>query len=96
MRKIAVVGVLFLVASATTSAAQGVRGEVRLNTGFLEARPLLMDSLPDGSVAGDGLRRRLADGTVVTCIPDDYCRWFRADEVEQVVVATQELSYNFV
>jgi hypothetical protein len=63
-----------------------------VNNGFLEARPLVLDSLADADVAGEGLRRRLPDGTVVTCIPDDYCRWFRADEVEQVVVATQELS----
>lgn len=83
---------LLLLVTAVPAGAQGVRGEVRVSNGFLEARPLVLDSLPDADVAGDGLRRRLADGTVVTCIPDDYCRWFRADEVEQVVVATQELS----
>lgn len=83
---------LLLLATATPAGAQGIRGEVRVNNGFLEARPLVLDSLPDADVAGDGLRRRLADGTVVTCIPDDFCRWFRADEVEQVVVSTQELS----
>ncbi len=71
--------------------AQGYRGEVRVGTGYLEARPLVRDSLPEGEVAGEGLRRRLADGTVVTCVQGNFCRWYRAGEVTSLVVTTQDL-----
>lgn len=83
-------GTLLLVATVGTAAGQGVRGEVRVSTGFLEARPLVRDSMPDAEVAGGGLRRRLDDGTIVTCTQGDFCRWFRADDVEEIVVTTQE------
>lgn len=84
------VGTLLLVFFAAPSAGQGIRGEVRVSTGVLEARPLVRDSMPDAEVPGSGLRRRLDDGTVVTCIQGDFCRWFRADQVEDIVVTTQE------
>lgn len=83
--------VLMLLASVLPANGQGVRGEVRVSSGFLEARPLVRDSLPDADVPGTGLRRRLADGTVVTCAQADFCRWFRADDVDQIIVTTQEL-----
>ncbi|MEE8486801.1 MAG: hypothetical protein V3S56_01435, partial [Gemmatimonadota bacterium] len=80
---------LFFVAFAGPVVGQGIRGEVRVSTGFLEARPLVRDSMPDAEVAGGGLRRRLDDGTIVTCTQGDFCRWFRADDVEEIVVTTQ-------
>lgn len=70
--------------------AQGYRAEATVGTSYLEVRPLVRDSLPVGAVEGDGLRRRLDDGTVVTCVQGNFCRWYRADEVESVVVNTQE------
>lgn len=72
-------------------AGQGYRGEVRIGTGYLEARPLVRDSLPASEVEGTGLRRRLADGTVVTCTEGDYCRWYGAGGVESLFVTTQDL-----
>lgn len=84
------VGSLLLIASAGPVLGQGFRGEIRVNTGFLEARPLVRDSLRDADVPGGGLRRRLDDGTVVTCVQADFCRWFRAADVEEIVVTTQE------
>ncbi len=83
-------GTLLLVASAGPALGQGMRGEVRVSTGFLEARPLVRDSIPDGAVPGGGLQRRLDDGTLVTCMPGNFCRWFRAGDVDQIVVTTQE------
>ena len=84
------VAAFLVLAAAGPAVGQGIRGEVRVSTGFLEARPLVRDSMPEGDVTGDGLRRRLADGTVVTCIQANFCRWFRADDVEEIVVTTQE------
>ncbi len=72
---------LFLLAGLLTPSslhAQGYAGEVRVRADFFELRGLVRDSLPEGSVAGDGLTRQLADGTGVTCLPGDYCRWYRA------------------
>ncbi|MDH3733851.1 MAG: hypothetical protein OEU54_09975 [Gemmatimonadota bacterium] len=71
--------------------AQGYRGEVRVGTNYLDMRPLVRDSLPDEDVEGGGLRRRLADGTTVTCVQGDYCRWYRADELESVFATTQDV-----
>lgn len=71
--------------------AQGYRAEVRMGTNYLDMRPLVRDSLPESEVPGEGLRRRLADGTTVTCIPGEFCRWFRAGGIESVLVATQDV-----
>jgi len=73
------------------TAAQGYRAEVRASSSYLDVRPLVRDSLPESEVAGDGLRRRLADGTTVTCVQGNYCRWYRAGDVESVFVTTQDV-----
>ena len=70
---------------------QGYRAELRAGTSYLEARPLVRDSLLASEVPGAELRRRLPDGTVATCIPGEYCRWYRAGGVESLLVTTQEL-----
>ncbi len=73
--------------------AQGYRGEFRVAGSFLELRGLERDSLPEGVVAGDGIRRVLDDGTIVSCIPGEFCRWFASvDEEESISVVTQDLS----
>jgi len=78
---------------AEESRAQGYRGEFRVVGSFLELRGLERDSLPEGAVAGDDIRRVLEDGTVVSCIPGEFCRWFQsADEEESISVVTQDLS----
>lgn len=71
--------------------AQGYRGEVRLEGGVFQLRPLERDSLPERRVQGTGLRRRLPDLTVVDCTPGEYCRWYRSGSVEDVSVITQEV-----
>jgi len=80
-----------LAVSTAPVRAQGYRGEARVGTGYLEARPLGRDSLPESEVEGTGLRRRLEDGTVVTCTQGDYCRWYRAGDIESLFVTTQDL-----
>lgn len=71
--------------------AQGYRAELTATAGYLELRPLARDSLPENQVPGEGLRRRLADGTVVSCEPGRWCRWYRTADVEGISVASQEL-----
>ncbi len=82
---------LLVLTAATPLAAQGYRAEVRVGGHALELRPLVRDSLPESEVLGEGLRRRLPDGTVVSCVPDEFCRWYRSGEVESISVFTQEL-----
>lgn len=84
------IGLVLTICSAA-SASQGFVGEARVNASELELRPLVRDSLLESQVAGEGLRRALDDGTVVTCILANYCRWFRSDQPEALAVVTQEL-----
>ncbi|HKK27887.1 MAG TPA: hypothetical protein VKB18_07380 [Gemmatimonadota bacterium] len=76
---------------ASVLRAQGYRGQAGAFATYLELRPLVRDSLPEDQVPGDGLRRRLADLTVVSCTPNEYCRWYRSGPVRDVAVATQEV-----
>lgn len=71
--------------------AQGYRGEVRLSGSSVGLQPLVRDSLPVGQVEGDGSRRRLPDGTVVTCVPDRSCSWYRSAGTTTFSTMTQEL-----
>ena len=82
-----------LVAPAGPISAQEIefRGELRAGGTFTELRPLVRDSLPESDVAGDGLRRRLADGTIVTCVPDEFCRWYGSGTSEMFSIVTQDL-----
>lgn len=71
---------------------QGYRGELTVGGSYLEMRPVARDSLPESEVPGEGVRRRLEDGTVVTCTPGGFCRWYRAADVQSVWLANQDLT----
>lgn len=74
--------------------AQGVRGELSLNWGWLQLRPYRVDSLAASVVAGSGLQRQLADGTPVTCIDGDFCRWYESgSESQNITPFTQDLRF---
>jgi hypothetical protein len=75
------------------SLAQGIRGEVTVRAGALELRGLERDSLPEPAVPGEGLSRTLDDGTVVTCIPDEFCRWYPSGDARDVPIVTQDVSF---
>ena len=75
-------------------AAQGYRGEARGTAMYLQLQTAVRDSLPESQVAGDGARRRLPDGTIVRCTPNDFCRWYRSGPVEGIPVATQEVRFT--
>jgi hypothetical protein len=73
---------------------QGVRGEVALNWGWLQLRPYATDSVSESVVGGSGLQRQLADGTVVLCVDDDYCRWYESQgDAENIMPFTQDLRF---
>ena len=84
--------IVTIVASVPTSlTAQGYRGELRLGGSYLELQTLIRDSLPESQVPGEGTRRRLPNGTVVSCVPGGYCHWYRSNNVESILVSNQDL-----
>ncbi|MCK5484007.1 MAG: hypothetical protein KAJ13_09885, partial [Gemmatimonadetes bacterium] len=89
---------LFLVCAVAwlpaAAQAQGVRGDVRLNWGWMQLQPFAQDSLPEGDVSGSGLQRQLANGTVVSCIEGDFCRWYENNGQRQDIMPfTQDLRF---
>jgi hypothetical protein len=82
---------LALLALPAGLAAQGYTAEVSVFATRVDLRGLARDSLPEDQVPGEELSRRLEDGTVVTCIPNEFCRWFPSGPVEHVALVTQDL-----
>jgi hypothetical protein len=87
---------LCVAAAATTLAASesraiGVRGDVRMTASYVDHRLLLRESIPESEVEGDGVVRRLPDGTTVYCIPGEDCYWYRAAGTESSIPMTQEV-----
>ena len=80
-----------LLAVAAPVAGQGYRGELTGRGTVLEIRPLVRDSIPESAVPGEGLRRRLPSGEIATCIPNDFCRWYRSGPSDTHSILTQDL-----
>jgi hypothetical protein len=77
-----------------TVVGQGIRGDVTLNWGWLQLRPFVRDSVPEDGVSGSGLQRQLPDGTTVTCINGDFCRWYEDNGIRQDITPfTQDLRF---
>jgi len=57
-------------------------------------RSLERDSLPESEVPGEGLVRRLADGTIVSCTIGDYCRWYRSGRTDGLWATNQTLAFT--
>ncbi len=77
-----------------TVVGQGIRGDVTLNWGWLQLRPFVRDSVPEDGVSGSGLQRQLPDGTTVTCIDGDFCRWYEDNGTRQDIAPfTQDLRF---
>lgn len=81
-----------LLASAPPVEAQGYRARLEVGGSLLEVRGLVRDSLPEDRVEGDGPRRRLDDGTVVTCAGGGFCHWYRPGEIQTLAPVTQRLT----
>lgn len=69
----------------------GYTAEVSVHGRVIELRGLRRDSLPADQVPGDGLRRTLEDGTVVSCVPGEFCRWFPSGEEESISLVTEDV-----
>lgn len=72
--RFALLGLLLL---PTTVAGQGFRGTARTFVSYLQVRDLVQDSVNAATVQGEGIQRRLPDGTRVACV-DEFCRYFRS------------------
>jgi len=59
------------------SAAQGVRGDFRIDAAYTEYPTVERVSIPASEVPGEGVRRELEDGTIVECI-DGECYYYRS------------------
>lgn len=90
-RFLAIIAALALVALPARLDAQGYTAEVTVRGNRIELRGLERDSLPASEVPGDGLVRTLDDGTIVTCVPNEFCRWYPSGEVEDVNLVTEDL-----
>lgn len=92
-RLILVVGMaMHLTLAAAPLHGQGYRARLDVGGSILEVRGLVRDSLPEEQVAGQGLRRRLPNGTVVTCAPGGFCHWYRSGDVRTLSPLTQRLT----
>jgi hypothetical protein len=89
------IGLGAILVAPIIAAAQGYTADVSLNAGNFELRGLRRDSLPEIQVPGEGQKRELEDGTVVTCIPGEFCRWFPSGDVESVSLVTEDLRVAF-
>lgn len=76
---------------AAPARPQGLRGSVGVQGSVIELRDLVRDSLPADAVPGDEIRRRLEDGTVATCVPGEFCRWFATGARRTISLVTQDL-----
>jgi hypothetical protein len=79
-------------APAGVALAQGFRGELRVGASAIEYRTVVRDSFPEDEVPGDGLTRRLPDGTLVVCVPGGSCYRYRPGDVVTASPVTQDLS----
>lgn len=80
-------------AAPESSLAQGFNGRARTYLSYTKARGLALDSVPVGSVPGQGNQRLLNDGTRVTC-GDDQCRFYTSGPDLDIVPILQDLELN--
>ena len=90
-RPVAVAALALTLTAPCLARAQGYRGSVTVSGQWLEIRGLQPDSLAESDVSGDGTRRQLDDGTVVTCIPNGFCQWYGSGPEEAVSLVTQDV-----
>jgi hypothetical protein len=84
-----VVSALLLGPSALS--AQGYAGELRVRADAVGFQGLQRDSVAESEVAGEGVQRRLPDGTLATCLEGDYCRWYGSSDSETIYPMYQDL-----
>lgn len=80
--------------AAPTLHAQQWRGRVYTRLQYVEARPIVLDSVPIGLAVGGGDRRQVGD-TTVRCAPGaTHCFFYRPGTVESTAPVIQDLDLN--
>ena len=80
-----------LLLAPTALLAQGYSGELRVRADAVGFQGLQRDSVAESEVSGEGVARRLSDGTLVTCLEGDYCRWYGSTDSETIYPMYQDL-----
>lgn len=73
--------------------AQGVNGRARTYISYLQVRNLVLDSLNEGTVPGEGVQRTLPDGTAVTC-GNEVCQYYRSGPNQGIIPLLLDVELN--
>ncbi len=73
--------------------AQGINGRARTYLSHLQIRDMVLDSVPEGTVSGEGVQRTLPDGTPLTC-GEEYCQYYRSGPELGVIPFLVDLELN--
>lgn len=72
---------------------QGYRGRASTTVSFIQFRQIVLDSVPEASVPGEGVRRLLPDGTRVLC-GAAQCHFYRSGPVVEVAPLLQDVEFS--
>jgi hypothetical protein len=89
MRRIALGAALSLLLAAPVL-GQGVRGDLRVDYGYIEYQTVRRVSVPEDQVPGSGNRRVLPDGTIAYCTSGE-CAWYESGDVVAAEPLVQDL-----
>ncbi len=92
-RKLPLLALMALLALPAQVQAQGINGRARTYVSYIQVRDLVLDSVPEGSVAGEGAQRTLSDGTPVSC-GEAYCQYYQSGSSASVIPLLQDLELN--
>jgi hypothetical protein len=87
--------VLAVLAPASTGLTQTVLASGSTSVRYIELRPFMRDSVPEGETVGGGLMRQLPDGRVVRCVPGEaWCRDVRPGTPVSTVPVIHDLTLS--
>ena len=92
-RKLLFLALVALLSLPAQVRAQGINGRARTYLSYIQVRDLVLDSVPEGGVAGEGTQRALSDGTPASC-GDAYCQFYRSGPEASVAPLLQDLELN--
>jgi hypothetical protein len=92
-RKLLLFALAGMLAAPAPSLAQGFNGRARTYVSYIQARGLVLDSLPTTEVSGLGTQRTLPDGTRASC-GVDFCRFYTSGDDFGVIPLLQDVELN--
>ena len=93
LRKLLLFALVALLSLPAQVQAQGINGRARTYLSYIQVRDLVLDSVPEGGVSGEGTQRALSNGTPASC-GDAYCQFYRSGPEASVVPLLQDLELN--